>query len=197
MLDFKDIKINKRFLKELRRQGIRIELHGNGFIKIPLDPTTRIHVFDPRLKRYAQKVRTDIHNHRFSFYSTIITGCLEHTSYSVIPTIEKDGKGYTYRMYSPDGDGKLSIANLLNYKLKETSVMYLKKGSSYNLPYGVFHSVDSDEFTVTLMEKRSVMGYMKPMVACEIQNVPDNDFESPVDDSFLWDFVIDNFPSKV
>lgn len=194
----KDIKINKRLLNELRREKVDIELHGNGFIKIPFGPNKRIHVFDPRLKKYAQEVSTYIHDHRFRFTSTVITGCLKQTIYKsklcFYPSIESRP---VFEEYNPDKNGKLKINPLTAYTLFPTLDGEFRKLSSYNLNQGIIHSVDSDEFTVTLMEKLFVFESLTPRVFCLRGLEPDNNFESPKDSSFLWEFVLDNFPNKV
>ena len=62
----------------------RPRVHGNGFIQLDLTDRRRLHVWgDHRIPR--QSVPSTIHDHTFSFKSTIILGQLVHREIGIFP----------------------------------------------------------------------------------------------------------------
>ncbi len=51
-----------------------ISLHGLGFIQLQLNKNNRLHIWHPELPRRKCYDWSAIHNHRFSFESTVIKG---------------------------------------------------------------------------------------------------------------------------
>jgi len=124
------------------------ERHPLGFDKLVVFSSSyydiRIHVWWPDEPRQ----REDIHNHRFSFASAVITGTIEVSSYQlrgggVAMTRLKEGRTdqnvYQYKVL-----GDASVWNM--------SALMLAKGSSYYMDGTVLHRVDvmSNSLVATL-----------------------------------------------
>ena len=131
-----------------------ISLHGLGFIQVKLPGNQRLHVWHPDLPRRDCYAHSAIHNHRFSFHSTVLVGTQVNRRYHV--GAAQDG---THDRISHDGprsplggrqsfvDGRVNVAPLGD----ET----YGPGQSYYMPELQYHETPNSGIVVTLMQKLS------------------------------------------
>ena len=163
-----------------------IRLHGNGFIQIEIGDDARLHIWSDGLPT-AQRVNTAIHNHRFSFTSTVLCGTLINKEYRFLP----GGTGY-YNLYHPmpkDGQNTKLVATGESGDFKWRGDLILQAGAGYHFKAGDFHDTKWEGLTATYFRK-TMIHPMEPSVACKADEEPDNAFDRyAVEKDDLWDFV--------
>lgn len=167
-----------------------LTVHGNGFIQVPLAGGGRMHVWHPECPR--QKVSTDIHDHRFSFTSTVIRGVLINTLFRTDP----HASGRPWKVYAPgDGSTGQDHDSLFDTGCRLSCTWYSGKvisaGDTYKMEHRAFHqSVPKSERAVTVMFKTQVLPELGPSrVLVPEGQEPDNDFSREHDRDFLWRLV--------
>lgn len=129
-----------------------ISLHGLGFLQVKLPCNKRLHVWHPDLPRREFWDRSAIHNHRFSFRSTVLIGTHYNQRCDLI--LHPEG---THDVVSHDGPrsekgGRLSFnAASCNVKMRNREVY--QPGESYVMPELEYHHTPNEGIVVTLMEK--------------------------------------------
>lgn len=134
----------------------QISLHGLGFIQVKLPANRRLHVWHPDIPRRACFEHSPIHNHRFSFRSTVLVGTQVNRRYNVIE-------------FSPDNaiashdrishDGPRSPAGGRESFVAGSAVVdalpdeHYGPGESYEMPIAQYHETPNSGVVVTLMEK--------------------------------------------
>lgn len=141
-------------LKDFTPTSEQISLHGLGFLQIKLPGNRRIHVWHPSLPRRSCYRWSAIHNHRFSFRSTVLVGHQVNRRYAV----RDDGSG-THDLISHDGP-RSDKGGRLSYVAGRVSVADLRDefygtGDSYVMPELHFHETPNEGIVVTLLEKLS------------------------------------------
>lgn len=168
-------------------------VHGNGFIQLDLgsNPDRRLHIWGhPAIPK--QRVSTELHNHRFSYKSTILVGDIVHETYDLHKPNVEAGEGYDYGIYecrAAEGEdtklvhtGRYTCAHLV------TERAYIQ-GDVYGHSAGLYHRVVPIEPSATLMTKTEVFD-LKPTVLVPRTQRPDNDFDrNSFDEEELWDIV--------
>lgn len=182
-------------LAEVRAQGSRPRVHGNGFIQLDLTDRSRLHIWgDPRIPR--QKVSTPIHDHVFGFTSTAIVGRLVN----VIYTIEHRTFG-EFRVYVPEvreGEDTILKPTSMRVLIKPVRVDVVawgRSGNKYSMIAGEFHETFApDGPAATIMQKDDIpkaQGVL-PRVLVPITQTPDNDFNRyDADEDVLWRVIED------
>lgn len=133
-----------------------ISLHGLGFIQVVLEGNQRLHVWHPKLPRRSCYEYSAIHNHRFSFRSTVLKG--KQVNVRVVVEPAKPGDG-THNLISHDGPrsekgGRLSyIGGEVNI-FRQMREVYTA-GSSYDVGELDYHFTPNDGIVVTLLKKTS------------------------------------------
>ena len=161
-------------------------IHGNGFLQLDLSKDKRLHVWHPDLPK--QKNPTPIHNHNFSFKSSVIYGELTHITYEIVVN---EGE---YNLYYPViKNGQNTILVKLEsgsfWDLKETAKYILSDGSTYFFNHTRFHQNYSDYKASTIMEK-TFKGNTTPYVACPKEYEPSNEFDRhSFDTNYLWAII--------
>ena len=156
--------------------GNQIRVHGNGFLQLDLNTNTRLHVWgDPRIPH--QKVDTPIHDHVFTFESTIIKGALQNNVYDIC-------EGASYQLYSaryrqgqdtvlvPYEDGRTC-----DIKLDSSTVLHW--GTTYWMKHGVFHESlpYNNEVAVSVMTRTpAIITDRTAIVLVPLGQTPDNEF---------------------
>lgn len=141
-------------LKDFAPTAETISAHGLGFIQIKLPAQRRIHVWHPALPRRECFDWSGIHNHRFSFRSTVLVG--EQLNQRADLILHPEG---THDVISHDGPrsergGRLSfVAGRVNVQLRELE--RYEPGQSYVMPELEYHHTPNSGVVVTLMEKLS------------------------------------------
>jgi len=132
-----------------------ISLHGLGFIQVKLPANRRLHVWHPDLPRRACYEHSAVHNHRFSFRSTVLVGEQVNRRWNV--HIAHPDDMAQHRLISHNGPrsakgGRLS-REVAHCNLECHSVEYYREGESYVMPELAYHDTPNNGIVVTLMEK--------------------------------------------
>ncbi len=168
-----------------------LTIHGNGFIQVPLSDAVRMHVWHPECPR--QKIDTSVHDHRFSFTSTVIRGALENIRYCQVEPYP--GVKQSWKVYTPGdvtaGQEPYSLYDTGHRVLCSKHPPYLVvAGETYSMDSQVFHrTVPRSEFVVTVMVKTRVLYQFPSRVLVPEGVEPDNDFSREDDQAFLWTLV--------
>jgi hypothetical protein len=177
----------------------QITLHGLGFIQVKLPANRRLHVWHPDLPRRACYEWSAIHNHRFSFRSTVIVGTRVNRRYDVItaPFEEPFGPKSHLRI-SHDGP-RCEKGGRLSYvagqaRAEPLPIEHYAAGQSYEMPMLQYHETPNSGVVVTLMEKLSegtvhASTLIDALAPVEFDQDFDR-FQMPPDR--LWQFVVDS-----
>ncbi|RWO06344.1 MAG: hypothetical protein EOS07_22155 [Mesorhizobium sp.] len=178
---------------DIRAEGTGIRVHGNGFIQIDLPNARRLHVWGhPAIPR--QVVSTQIHDHRFDFYSFVLRGTMVNVVYRV-RTIDHQEPSHT--VYTPQaraGEDTVLVPYGPPVKLYPSKAEAILAGDSYRMRAGEVHETFVNQPTATLMLKGDV-GEMPVRVFCPVGKKPDNDFvrHEVMGEDDLWQIVRDVF----
>lgn len=140
-------------VKDYAKVEGQITLHGLGFIQVALPGNQRLHVWHPALPKRKCFEHSPIHNHRFSFLSTVLVGTQVNRRVAVVP-VERG----THQMISHDG-ARLPSGSRSSYVSGECNVIergveHIPAGRSYLMEVLEYHSTPiEDEVVVTLMQK--------------------------------------------
>lgn len=169
-----------RDLDGLRAMGLRPAWFGLGFIQLKLDETYRLHVWHPDLQGHIPA--EELHDHRYSFHSTILAGRLEHRVFAV----EMD----------PDGDHEMSEAScaprktsaapvsLGRCRIRETESYRLAAGSSYYLDMDRFH-IGAASAAATLLRRGQKLKETARVVR-PLETTPACPFAETRSEATLW-----------
>lgn len=130
----------------------QISCHGLGFAQVVLPGNQRLHVWHPDLPRRDCFHWSPIHNHRFSFRSTVLVGTQINRRYVVYE--DPDG---THDIISHDGPrsplgGRESfVCGRARVEAMPDEIM--EAGDSYSMAIGQYHETPNDGIVVTLMQK--------------------------------------------
>lgn len=173
-----------------------ISLHGLGFIQLKLPANRRLHVWHPDLPRRSCFAHSAIHNHRFSFRSTVLCGTQVNRRYNVIEGgFEEPFGPSTHDRISHDGPrsergGRLSyVAG--QARAAALPVEHYEPGDSYEMPMLQYHETPNDGIVVTLMEKLTE-GTVHASTLIERGHEFNQDFDRfQLSPGRLWEFVVD------
>lgn len=176
----------------------QITLHGLGFIQIKLPAQRRLHVWHPDLPRRACFAWSAIHNHRFSFRSTVLVGVQVNRRYDVIEVADASltlGAHVTHERISHDGPrsekgGRLSYVagDAIARAMPEETYL---PGESYEMPVLQYHETPNSGVVVTVMEKL-LEGTVHASTLIEPGQTFDQDFDRfQLPPERLWAFVVD------
>lgn len=139
--------------KDFSPTAEQITLHGLGFLQVKLPGNRRLHVWHPDLPRRSCFQWSSIHNHRFSFRSTVLVGTQINRRFAV----QVNAPGGTHDLISHDGSrspkggrlsyvaGRVAVNPLLDEKYPP--------GASYVMPALHYHETPNSGVVVSLMEK--------------------------------------------
>lgn len=171
----------------------QISLHGLGFIQVKLPANRRLHVWHPDLPRRKCFEHSPIHNHRFSFRSTVLVGRQVNRRYNVIEWAASD-RG-SHNVISHDGPrsakgGRLSFPNGSATVSALPDENY-EPGQSYEMPVLQYHETPNTGVVVTLMEKL-VEGEVHASTLIEHGHTFDQGFDRfQWSEDRLWSVVVD------
>lgn len=157
---------------------MKYNVHGNGFLQLQINERQRIHIWHPSIPK--QKYPTPIHDHKFSFHSTIIFGRLLNVRYSVDRAPITGG----YRVFMPGRNTTPNIdAKLVRHehhpdtvRISECSQLVHGQYETYHMPSKQFHETIAIGPTVTLMNMGDVFTNYTPRILCPVNQHPDNEF---------------------
>lgn len=178
-------------------QGAKPRVHGNGFIQLDMPNTNgRLHVWgDQRIPR--QKVSTPIHDHVFSFESTVLVGKLLNVRYKIHDIGIANYKIYTASpRKGPDtvlaDTGEQAFAYPSYFEMLSADVGL---PNIYYMRAGDFHESIASWPAASLMRRLDpspTFGLTKPRVLVPLGKEPDNEFRR---DGFfeplLWAIIFD------
>lgn len=170
----------------------QISLHGLGFIQVKLPANRRLHVWHPHLPRRRCFEASSIHNHRFSFRSTVLVGEQVNRRYVVV---ECPPHVCSHDRISHDGPrsekgGRLSFVDGYVFAQALTDERY-QAGNSYEMAALEYHETPNDGIVVTLMEKLSE-GTVHASSLIRSSQTFDQDFDRfQLDEATLWSIVVD------
>lgn len=169
-----------------------ISAHGLGFVQVKLPANRRLHVWHPALPRRSCYDHSAIHNHRFSFRSTVLIGHQFNERADLI--LHPEG---THDVISHDGPrsvrgGRESfVAGRVNIRLR--GVEEFRPGESYFMPELQYHHTPNSGVVVTLMEKLSE-GVIHACSVIERPHHFDQDFDRhQLSTQRLWALVVEAF----
>ena len=167
-----------------------ISCHGLGFLQLKLMGNQRLHVWHPALPRRKCFDHSAIHNHRFSFRSTVLIGVQKNVRADLV--LHPEG---THTIISHDGPrsekgGRLSYPVGTCNVLEREEESYMA-GCSYDMPELEYHYTPNSGVVVTLMTKLAE-GNIHANSVIRRPHEFDQDFDrfqmSPRE---LWEIVID------
>lgn len=133
----------------------QISLHGLGFIQIKLPANRRMHVWHPDLPRRDCYDWSAIHNHRFSFRSTVLVGQQINRRYNVIEGLQHDAGTHDRISHdgprSPKGGRESFVADAAIVSALPDEIY--GPGESYEMPVLQYHETPNSGVVVTVMEK--------------------------------------------
>lgn len=175
--------------------GISIpRVHPNGFIQLDLSDDRRMHVWHPFLP-YRQKTFSPVHNHIFSFRSTVYVGRMINVIYDLEPCDQGLHEEWQVRIIAGE-DTKLVKSSKGRISLRPRETTVVMPGQSYNMAKYEFHETLNSEPTLTVIEKSDAVLNMGPncegaSVIVPFNEEPDNDFRrGAVDVGTLWDLIL-------
>lgn len=177
-------------MKDFAATAEQISLHGLGFIQVKLPANRRMHVWHPDLPRRRCFAFSAIHNHRFSFRSTVLVGTQVNRRYNVI-----EGARGEFDRISHDGPrgatgGRLSFVAGSAIADPLPDEVYTP-GQSYEMPILQYHETPNSGVVVTLMEKLAE-GEVHASTLIERDREFDQEFDRfQWPDDRLWQVVVD------
>jgi len=159
-----------------------IHWFGLGFIQIKFkNLDRRLHFYTKKLPITVEE--EEIHNHRYSFRSYILKGQLIHDVYEV--TI---GKGdYLLTQETCKSNDKREFPKV-PCSIKKIHTSYYKEKSYYDIDHSVFHTVQIDFPTITLLHKGPVEKEFADVIYPK-DNKPICPFTHKIDEEELWEIV--------
>jgi len=170
----------------------QLSLHGLGFIQLKLEGNQRLHVWHPDLPRRACFAHSAIHNHRFSFRSTVLVGVQINRRYDVTHSETLS----THDVISHDGPrqpegGRLSYVSGSASVTPHPDETYVA-GRSYDMHAGEYHETPNSGIVVTLMRKLEEETSYHACSLIEHGHTFDQGFDRfQLAAERLWRFVID------
>ncbi len=177
---------------EVEQYWENIRLHGNGFIQLDIGPeddisSERLHIWSDELPP-AQRVRTAIHDHRFSFVSKVLLGTLVNLEYDF-----KASRTGEHALYTPNVKYRQDTTLVPTGSQGDFTLVrevQVNAGDEYKFQATAFHDTGWVGLMATYFHKTLTLENYAPRVACLLPFNPDNDFDrygTKVID--LWPFV--------
>lgn len=161
-------------IKEYLKTDFSVRRHGNGFIQAPLWDRHSLHVWDVSLPQ-AQKVDASIHDHRWSFQSTVLYGRLRNRRYTLSGhPYEKPGR---FRIWVVDRNNEHLERTIVTTDLVYEGSEDISPGGSYGMAAGEFHESQALTPTVLTLFKKGPATDSRPRALCPNGIDPDNDYD--------------------
>ncbi|NKJ43682.1 hypothetical protein [Novosphingobium sp. SG720] len=167
-----------------------ISLHGLGFIQVKLMGGQRLHVWHPDLPRRSCFQRSAIHNHRFSFTSTVLKGVQINRRFDIVMHPEGSHDVISHDGPRSEKGGRLSfVAGRVNLIERETQ--HFMAGCSYEMPMLAYHDTPNSGVVVTLLRK-TADGDIHANSLIEHGHVFDQSFDRfQLSPKQLWSYVVE------
>jgi hypothetical protein len=157
-------------------------IHPNGYIQVDIDQVTRLHVWPPAPIQQHPSV-SPIHNHSFSFTSTVIFGRLTDISYLVF---DEEQARAQYRVYTTEQANAIDT-RLLGTPRYVTAIesrrIRHQAGETYSRSAREFHESSAGGLTATILTKTEMIG-TPPAILVPAFVAPDEEYRRDVERSF-------------
>lgn len=176
-------------LKDYTPTAETISLHGLGFIQLKLPANKRLHVWHPDLPRRSCYAHSAIHNHRFSFESTVLKGVQVNRRWGL--ALHPQG---SHDVISHDGPrspmgGRESFVAARGDVIAEGEERFMA-GCTYHMPALAYHDTPNSGIVVTLMTKLEE-GRIHATSLIEHGHTFDQSFDRfQLSPDQLWSFVV-------
>ena len=114
--------------------------HQAGMLQAYITPNWRIHIHHPELKTQSMADGGDIHDHRFSFASTVLLGTLNHDVYDLKESLA--GKYQVYEVAHTTGEKHETPILNSEGTTRYNATMYrhvVRAGQTYYFGHQQFH----------------------------------------------------------
>lgn len=179
-------------LKDYMPTKETISLHGLGFIQLKLPNALRMHVWHPELPRRKCFEHSSVHNHRFSFNSTVIKG----TQINVRCDLEFDLDG-AYDLISHNGPrtetGSRESKPVARCNVYECEKEIIIAGDHYSTPAHEYHRTEAEGIVITIMRKVSESEIHANSVCAHGINFDTSFDRFQFSEDELYEFVVDAF----
>ena len=146
--------------------ALQAYLHEGGGIE------QRLHIWDPSLVKPGIVGFGDCHDHRFSFTSQVLCGCVENVIWTVTHCAQEDATHDVYEVENARAahartgshDGTCRVVDYCFFERKERRVAHA--GSWYEFPRGAFHQTRTHGLTVTLVTKYDQRDDVRARILC-------------------------------
>lgn len=172
------------------KMNSQITLHGLGFVQVQLQGNQRLHVWHPELPRRTCFEHSAIHDHRFSFRSTVLIGAQRNISYEVVGADDGEYIGYVHEGKRTPKGGRPWVADM-RVDVAVESDHTIDAGESYLVSAYGFHRTEpcGNGKVATLMQKLWE-GDQGAHSLCRAGVRPDADFDRfQWSDQQLWEVV--------
>lgn len=143
--------------------GIKWRHHGigvlQGYIREDQEPEVRIHVWSRRLLKPGMDVSGDVHDHRFSMVSHVLSGVVGHEEWieTADPAGDHTMMSLTHARAAAETQYHGPTTPLEGRYRVEKKLYMVERGLSYTFPAQRFHRsplvVGPEDVTVTCVEK--------------------------------------------
>lgn len=169
------MKIN---LTKIKDNGNEPRVHGNGFIQLDISNKSRLHIWGhPDIPKQA--VSTPIHDHRFSFKSTVLVGRLVNITYTFNYNNDFPPKFSEHEAICRQGeDTILTPTGRHGIVVERTTTMIddWDIRNVYHMEKGIFHELLPCVPSATICTKTANSPNRIPRVLVPFGITPDNDF---------------------
>lgn len=168
-------------VQALKDGGYTPKWFGVGFIQVKVTPELRYHFWHPELT--ATVGPEEIHDHRYNFRSSIISGRLDQTIYGFLPYQEG---GYTcYDVSCSEATPGIQPGSGVNGEPYEIVKMSLREGSDYYLHAGVFHRVEAPHLCASRVRRGEALNQFARVIQ-PISGIHVCPFANPLPEARLW-----------
>lgn len=172
-------------------RDVRPRVHGNGFIQLDLSPTRRVNIWgDPRIPRLITP--STIHNHTFSFNSTIYKGQFVHRQICIVPATR--GAYGIYEAETRRGEDTRLAAVVGRWNATIERECVFRAGERYFFEKNWFHETLAPWPCVTVIEKETATlnSRHNPKVLVPFGHEPDNTFDRyQTPPELLWQIIFE------
>lgn len=181
-------------LAYLQEAAQNVRVHGNGFVQIDLAdrPGCRVHMFGhPAIPRQVKP--TPVHDHRFGFHSTVLSGTLVNVIWNARTHANPLEATHEVCHYSPGigEDTKLHRTGQFVSLMREC-VKVLQPGGAYEIVPEELHETFANEPTITYIQKTR-SDPITPRVLVLRGREPDNSFDrnTALDPGDAWGLFVE------
>lgn len=178
-------------MKDFTPTAATISLHGLGFLQIKLPANRRMHIWHPDLPRRSCFAHSAIHNHRFSFRSTVLIGEQVNRRYNVVEAMAHHASHARISHDGPRSEKGGRLSYVASYVVAQPMPDEIYgPGQSYEMPALQYHETPNSGIVVTLMEKL-VEGEIHASSLIEQPHEFDQSFDRfQMSDADMWDIAM-------